>query len=61
VLQILKAYSFLDIGAYGKQSDGGTYSASTLYHFLEDFESTILKPASFEGRGTEIPFVVLGD
>jgi hypothetical protein len=35
--------------------------ASILYHFLEDFESTILKPASFEGRGTEMPFIILGD
>ena len=43
---------FIDIGAYGKQSDRGTLFASTLYHFLEDFESTIPKPASFEGSGT---------
>jgi len=49
---------FMDIGAYGKQSDGGTFSAS---HFSEDFESTLPKPASFEGSGTEIPFVILGD
>ena len=37
-------------GAFGKQSDGGTFSGSTLYHFLEDFESTLTKPASFEGK-----------
>ena len=30
---------FIDIGAFGKQNDGGTYSGSTLYHFLEDLES----------------------
>ena len=54
-------FIFIDIGAYGKQSDGGTFSASTLYHSLEDFESTLPKPASFEGSGTEMPFVVLGD
>ena len=52
---------FIDIGAYGKQSDGGTFSASTLYHSLEDFESTLPKPASFEGNGTEMPFLILGD
>jgi hypothetical protein len=52
---------FIDVGAYGKQSDGGTLSASTLYHFLEDFESTLQKPASFEGSGTEMLFVILGD
>jgi len=54
-------FIFIDIGAYGKQSDGGTFSASTLYHFLEEFESTLPKPASFEGSGTEMPFVILGD
>ena len=51
----------VDIDAYGKQSDGATFSASTLYHFLEDCESTLPKPASFEGSGTEMPFVILGD
>jgi len=61
VSQILKAHSFLDTGAYGKQSDGGTFYAFTFYHFLEDFESTLPKPASFEGSGTEMPFVILGD
>jgi len=54
-------FIFRDIRAYGTQSDAGTYCASTLYHFLEDFESTLPKPASFEGRGTEMPFVVHGD
>ena len=42
------------------QSDDGTFSASTLYHFLEDYESTLPKPASFKGSGTEISFVILG-
>ena len=36
-------FIFLDIGAYGKQSDGGTCSASTLYRFLENFESALPK------------------
>jgi hypothetical protein len=54
-------FIFTDVGAYGKQSDGGTFSVSTLYHFFEDFESTLPKPASFEGSGTEMPFVILWD
>jgi len=33
----------------------------TLYHFLEDFESTLPKPESSEGSGTEMSFVILGD
>jgi hypothetical protein len=43
------------------QSDDGTFSASALYHFLEDFESTLPKPESFKGSGTEMSFVILGD
>ena len=54
-------FIFIDLGAYGKQSGGGTFSASTLYHFLEDSKSTLPKPASFVGSGTEVPFVILGD
>jgi hypothetical protein len=54
-------FIFIDTGAYRKQSDGGTYYASTLYHLLEDFESTLTKPANFEGSGTEMLFILLGD
>ena len=28
---------------------------------MKDFESTLPKPASFEGNGTEMPFVIHGD
>ena len=52
---------FIDVVAYGKQSDGGTFCGSIVYHFLEDFESTFAKPAIFEGSGTEMPFVIRGD
>jgi len=40
-----------DIGAYGKQSDFGKFSVSTVYHFWEGPEFTLPKPASFEGSG----------
>ena len=49
------------VDACGKQSDGGTFSGSTLYQFLADFESTLPKSASFEGSGTEMPFFILGN
>ena len=52
---------YIDKAAYGKRSDCGTFCASTLYHFSEDSESTLPKPAGFEGSGTEMPFVILGD
>jgi hypothetical protein len=37
------------------------FSASNLYNFFEDCKSTLPKPASFEGSGTEMSFIILGD
>jgi hypothetical protein len=34
-------FIFIAGGDYGKQSDGGTFSTSTLYHFLEESEFTL--------------------
>ena len=51
-------FIFIYIGALGKQNDGGTFFGSTLYHFLENLESTVPKPGSFEGSGTEMSFVI---
>jgi len=34
-------FVFIDKGAYGKQSDGDTFSAFTFCFFLEDFESPL--------------------
>ena len=52
---------FIDIGAFVKQSDGGTYCGCNLYHFSEDLETILPKAASFEGSGTEKSLVILGD
>ena len=49
-------FILIDVGTYGKQSDGGTFSGSNLYHFLDNFQSTLAKPAVFEGSAT---FVIL--
>ena len=54
-------FIFIDLDACGKQSDGGTFSGSDLYHFLEDCESTLPRPASFEGSGTEMSFFIPAD
>jgi len=42
-------FIFVDIGVYGKQSDGGRYSASTVCRFSEDFESLLPKPTGIKG------------
>jgi hypothetical protein len=54
-------FIFIDIGAWGKQSDGGMFSASNLYNLFEDSKSTLPKPASFDGSGTEMSFIILCD
>lgn len=65
VLQALAdaQYKFIsiEVGAYGKQSDGGIFSKSTLYHRLKN--GTFNLPADTELPETNIkcPFVVIGD
>ena len=54
-------FIFVDIGAYGKQYDGGSFSAATVCRFSDDFESTLPKPVRIKGSGTEMPFFILGD
>ena len=56
-----RRFIYIDKDAFGKQSDGGIFSGSTLYPILEDLESTLPKPTSFEESGTEMPFVIVGD
>lgn len=56
-------YKFLviDVGGYGKQSDGGTFMSSSLYKALHD--GTIVLPPSEELPGTTLraPYVMLAD
>ena len=54
-------FTFIDVGGYGKQSDGGTFSASALYKFLENHEKTLPPPACLPGSAIDMPFVLLGD
>ena len=42
-------FIFVDIGADGKESDGGRFSASTVCRFSEDFESLLPKPTGIKG------------
>lgn len=65
VLQALAdaQYKFIsiEVGAYGKQSDGGIFSESTLYQRLKN--GTFNMPADTELPQTDIklPFVIVGD
>ncbi|KAG8239227.1 hypothetical protein J437_LFUL018824 [Ladona fulva] len=66
VLQAVADYRcrfiFVDVGGYGKQSDGGTFYTSYSSTFLENSHSANLPPPSYvEGIVTDVPFVILGD
>lgn len=54
-------FIFIDVGAYGKQSDGGVFEASLISTFLEKNSETLPAPSPIDTSGTLIPFVVVGD
>lgn len=56
-------YKFIavEIGGYGKQSDGGTFHASELYRQLQNKQLKIPEPSYFCHTTTKAPFVLIGD
>uniref|UniRef100_V5GD51 Putative nuclease n=1 Tax=Anoplophora glabripennis TaxID=217634 RepID=V5GD51_ANOGL len=56
-------YKFIavEIGAYGKQNDGGTFHASELYRQLKNKELSIPEPSYFAQTTTKAPFVLISD
>lgn len=54
-------FIFVDVGGYGKQSDGGTFSASSLSTFLENCHTNLPPSSHIEGIVTDMPFVILAD
>lgn len=56
-------YKFIaiDIGGYGKQSDGGTFQASMLYQQLQSKQLEIPEPTYLPETTTKAPFVLIGD
>jgi len=54
-------FIFVDVGGYGKQSDGGTFSASSLSIFLENCHTNLPPSSHIERIVTDVPFVILAD
>lgn len=56
-------YKFIavEVGAYGKQSDGGTFSDSNVYQRLETNTFNIPKNEIIPSTDISVPFVLLGD
>lgn len=51
----------VDIGAYGKQSDGGTFRESALYNNILSVAHKWPKPKEIPGTSFHVPFVLVGD
>lgn len=57
------SYKFItvDVGGYGKQSDGGTFQASDLYKLLNNKQLDIPEPSNLPQTNIKTPFVLIGD
>lgn len=54
-------YIVVDVGGYGKQSDGGTFLASDLFNFINSDLITFPEPDILPHSQIEAPFVILAD
>lgn len=51
----------IEVGGYGKQSDGGTFSASTLHELMRTGQLGIPADARLPGTNNVVPHVFVGD
>jgi len=51
----------IDVGAYGKQSDGGIFHHSSLYQVLSSSNFNMPNARKLSLSDVELPFVILGD
>jgi hypothetical protein len=51
----------IDVGAYGKQSDGGIFHHSSLYQLLSSNNFNLPNAKKLPLSDMELPFVILGD
>lgn len=56
-----KKFITIEIGAKGKQSDGGTFSSSTLFHLLETKQFNMPPEKELPGTNIKTPHVLIGD
>ncbi|XP_018315064.1 putative nuclease HARBI1 isoform X1 [Mycetomoellerius zeteki] len=54
-------FRFVDIGAYGRRSDGGIFRESQLGQHLEAGQMNIPQPDSFYRGGPLLPYCIVGD
>ncbi|XP_025196657.1 uncharacterized protein LOC112595605 [Melanaphis sacchari] len=54
-------FIFVDVGAYGKQSDSGTFLASDLYDILDNYKNSLPLPTKIKDTEIVMPYVMLAD
>lgn len=54
-------FTTIDVGGYGKQSDGGIFSRSTLGKLLDEKSLVLGGPRILPGTNHELPFFFVGD
>lgn len=56
-----KFVTIIDVGGYGKQSDGGIFSLSNVYKCLQTNQFNMPTPEYLPSTEIKAPFVILGD
>lgn len=56
-----KKFITIEVGARGKQSDGGTFSSSALFHLLESSQFNMPPDKELPGTAIKVPHVLIGD
>ncbi|KAJ4440840.1 hypothetical protein ANN_10687 [Periplaneta americana] len=54
-------FTIIDVGGYGKQSDGGTFRSSDMYKLLKNKQLNIPLNEYLPSTNTLVPFVFMGD
>lgn len=61
ICDALNRFLVVDIGAQGRQSDGGVFNNSALPHLFETHSLCIPPPLRMKNSEFEFPYVLLGD
>ena len=55
-------FVYIDVGAYGKDSDSSVFQRTNFYRMLTDGRFNVTQPALIqEGSDVKLPFVLVGD